>query len=614
MNSKQTAEFDVFSRVHAFLADVHAGDVTEAQMAEFEQLLRDSEEAQNLYAELIEISVYLPRALAGIEGVTSGQWIVGSEEGAEESGLWSEIGKSEIPNQPIPNPPPPVSLLLDTPTQPSSFPSFVGSWMFSNLFSLLVMGLGLFGAWMYQIEIPQPMARVTRPAVISSKTYETNDLKFVGQVTGMADVKWSDDQTATINGANVPLDRKYALASGLMEITYKTGAKVILQGPCTYKVDSRDGGLLSVGKLTARLEKNVATSPNPQSLIPPHSPLSTLHSPLFTIKTPTATVTDLGTEFGVEVSRNGITEAHVFVGRVSIVSSHGGSSRESARILCAGDAARVGNLSSRITTTSLNEKRFVRAIPPQATPVTPKDDYASIVLSMKPVVYYRMERPKAEKDQFTLFDSCTGGHHGKIRFDGSPLHLFEPGLIGGTLFFRGALTGASAGDCVYIADYPKAIHDCFAISAWVMAVTRPDWAMIASNWKSARHGQFFLSLEGTDGDLTIHVQQHDGQEISVREGSSTPLPRGQWQHVAAVLDKKVLRLYRNGVEVAHGPCDGVSVNAPVSHLVIGGKLESDGNVVQPQFWNGRIDELVIFNHSLTHDEILRLYKPGMNTK
>ena len=39
-----------------------------------------------------------------------------------------------------------------------------------------------------------------------------------------------------------------------MEITYDTGAKVILQGPVTYEVES-DGGYLSVGKLTARLEK-----------------------------------------------------------------------------------------------------------------------------------------------------------------------------------------------------------------------------------------------------------------------------------------------------------------------------------------------------------------------
>ena len=53
----------------------------------------------------------------------------------------------------------------------------------------------------------------------------------------------------------VCLGDKFALASGLMEITYDTGAKVILQGPVTYEVESAAGGFLSLGKLTARVEK-----------------------------------------------------------------------------------------------------------------------------------------------------------------------------------------------------------------------------------------------------------------------------------------------------------------------------------------------------------------------
>ena len=68
----------------------------------------------------------------------------------------------------------------------------------------------------------------------------------------MVDCKWAG--TASDSPA-VPLGRKYELASGLMEITYDTGAKVILQGPVTYEVESANGGFLSVGKLTAKLEK-----------------------------------------------------------------------------------------------------------------------------------------------------------------------------------------------------------------------------------------------------------------------------------------------------------------------------------------------------------------------
>ena len=50
------------------------------------------------------------------------------------------------------------------------------------------------------------------------------------------------------------LGAEYQLASGLMEITYDTGAKVILQGPVTYSVEA-NGGYLAVGKLTGKLEK-----------------------------------------------------------------------------------------------------------------------------------------------------------------------------------------------------------------------------------------------------------------------------------------------------------------------------------------------------------------------
>ena len=110
-----------------------------------------------------------------------------------------------------------------------------------------------------------------------------------------------------------------------MEIAYKTGAKVILQGPCTYEVDSPTGGFLSLGKLTARVEKGEGRGEsvkseirNPKSEIPNPSPLSPLPSPLFSVRTPTAVVTDLGTEFGVEVSKGGTTISHVFRGSVRV--------------------------------------------------------------------------------------------------------------------------------------------------------------------------------------------------------------------------------------------------------------------------------------------------------
>jgi hypothetical protein len=174
---------------------------------------------------------------------------------------------------------------------------------------------------------------------------------FVGRVTDMVDCRWADPRTATIGGAYVPLGRKYALASGLMEITYDTGARVILQGPCTYQVELPTVGYLSFGRLTARIEKRgegkeerEKDAADWQSTIGNHeypSPLSPLPSFLFSVRTPTATVTDLGTEFGVEVDKSGVSEAHVYEGKVEMRAVGDGAENEKVIRLGANESARV---------------------------------------------------------------------------------------------------------------------------------------------------------------------------------------------------------------------------------------------------------------------------------
>ncbi len=213
---------------------------------------------------------------------------------------------------------------------------------FALLIATLVTGVGLLAGSMIYVSQPKPIANRAKP-LIPAIVQPTPMQEQVGKITGMVACRWQEGSRFHAQGSRagnspspIPNPKslvlqgdRFALASGLLEITYDSGAKVILEGPVTYVVESRGGGFLSVGKLTARLGKRAdggrrkAEDSNLQSLIPNPS-LSTLHSPLFTIKTPSATVTDLGTEFGVEVPNYGNTRVSVFEGAVecqSIVDS-----------------------------------------------------------------------------------------------------------------------------------------------------------------------------------------------------------------------------------------------------------------------------------------------------
>ena len=94
-------------------------------------------------------------------------------------------------------------------------------------------------------------------------------------------------------------------------------------------------------------------------------------APLFAVRTPTATVTDLGTEFGVEVDAQGRTESHVFVGAVRVQRMAANGQPESSQILHAGQTAHcTKEEGTRVSEQAVPPGRFVRRIEPNVTKTT----------------------------------------------------------------------------------------------------------------------------------------------------------------------------------------------------------------------------------------------------
>ncbi|MCG2685702.1 MAG: FecR family protein, partial [Planctomycetales bacterium] len=106
----------------------------------------------------------------------------------------------------------------------------------------------------------------------------------------------------------------------------------------------------------------LATNSNPQSLIP---------NPLFAVRTPTAIVTDLGTEFGVEVDERGRTESYVFAGKVRLAMVGRQAGNAADRVLLAGQAGRVDGESVVVAAADGDGTQFVRKLPVREPPPEP---------------------------------------------------------------------------------------------------------------------------------------------------------------------------------------------------------------------------------------------------
>ena len=365
----------------------------------------------------------------------------------------------------------------------------------------------------------------------------------------------------------------YELQAGVLEVTYANGAEVLIQGPATFILANNKIIELQRGRLTAHIPET-ATG--------------------FTVETPTASVVDIGTDFGVFADHHA-SEVHVFKGEVLVKSQR----QADPVVLKENRASRIDMATGTPTGIDISPQRFVRSLSEST------DDFANAVRELKPLAYYPMS---SLGDGTTLVNAMTNGLNGKIVAQ-SGRSLFEAGRNGGMSFNLG---GAESMVYGYIPNFPRAKNEQLTVGAWVIANRRSRWATIVKNWSKEREhdegGQFHFGLFGDDGDLEVHVHDREYQEVQLRE--NVPLPLGQWHFVAFTMDGTTLRLYRNGNEIASTACNGLSQFAP-SALGVGVKLDGSNVYAQARtggFWDGRLDDIVIFHRALTADQLKTLHQ------
>ena len=410
------------------------GTLSAEETAALERQLRDDPQALESFVLYMEIHSQIAWNVRARSDEESGRQ---EAPDRRESGRWAAGGQSEIAPSPVafpsqPSSIPPIVLDLSPSLHSPLFTlqSPLGSFLFSYTAAALILGLAFLIGWAWKIHYDRLVVQDMPRHASGTAPPET---PLVGRITGAVDCVWTDPGMAAFDRDGVPLGGRYALRSGFLEITYHSGARVILQGPVTYVVESAQGGFLSLGKLTARVERQSAVgsrqsavSPRSESLPTAHYPLPTdrgskgertanltssstgesptaslaprpsadasgrwpvasgqwekvrnpksetsnpqspIPNPLFFVRTPTAVVTDLGTEFGVEVANSGATRSHVFLGRVEVCPTVGGRANGHAVQLGANESVSVAAGQSQpapITVEPGQMINFVRRMP-----------------------------------------------------------------------------------------------------------------------------------------------------------------------------------------------------------------------------------------------------------
>jgi hypothetical protein len=167
----------------------------------------------------------------------------------------------------------------------------------------------------------------------------------IATLSGTVDCRWKVGANPVSYGQSLEPGDEIRLESGIVQITFESGAKLLVTGPSDFVVDEAMQGTLNLGKLSAVVPRRASG---------------------FVVKTPSSNIVDLGTEFGIVVDEEGKSEVHVFEGEViARALDIEGNLHGDAMHLTGNMAARYDSRNMVTETFAAIESKFIRRIRPQ---------------------------------------------------------------------------------------------------------------------------------------------------------------------------------------------------------------------------------------------------------
>ena len=563
------ADFDP-SELSDLLVRVRVGGTLDEQQRRLIELLSASPAARRYYVEQVIVSVLLAEAGDDLFDRMGGGLIARDNQETDGASLHDSMVLLAIREEPTPaaqaTVPAPVARVLAAAADPQRV------WRrrrWVGLAAVLLMGSCL-------------VALLLKPSP--------------GCVTlvGAIDAKWKNLNVAIDPGAILP-GSELELTVGLVQIGFPSGARAVIEAPARFRAEAPNRLSLRAGKVSAWVPEQA-------------------HG--FTVATASASVVDLGTEFGVVATEDGNTDVSVVQGKVSVAPK--GVSADAALRVSAGLAMEV------------NSAGIASAHPASASAfVLPRDfdaaaastgngrfkrwrAYSERIRRAPGLVAYYTFQDATEAPDRLLNHSPAG--HGLDGILGDFASRPQWGV--GRFPEKGALRfDPSKRHRVVIPDSPAldfshgaAPASPFTLCVWAKAaVQQPrDTGLICRGGWYAE--QYSIDVLSSPSGYRAWVRKRPG-----RDGDTT-LSSGQlsdaWCFVASVYDpaNKTLTLYINGQRAVLKGAPEVLMPAEGA-VYIGSRL---GNGDPPSWitFNGSIDEVAIYRRALPGPELLAAYEAG----
>ena len=375
-------------------------------------------------------------------------------------------------------------------------------------------------------------------------------------------------------GDNMPAGL-YEMNKGVIQLQYANGAVLVLESPAVFELQDFKNIALREGKVSAVIPDTAKS---------------------FTVHSAGVSIVDLGTEFSTYVKKDEYVEAHVFKGLVEVQMHY--EAGDQSHEVSEGEAVRVlfGKTGPVVAGIDLKKDFFLRQIS------QPRNEYSKNMLSKEPIVYYPMD---ISNDGISLNDWSQNKINGLAADVKDVSSLWTACKVGSAM----QLSGSNHKAYVYVKDYPKTSSGKLTVVGWVYAETRPIWATIVKNWGVSKYGQFHFGLN-PKGFLDVEIQDESGERFHITEDSNK-FPLRQWQHVAFVHNGSTVKLYRNGVIVALADVKGIKHPVELRKMSIGTKLDDSEmypSLASPGHWDGKLDEIAVFNKALSDVDIEELYR------